>query len=397
MPNITTLIFGLIILFSSCQTSYQVENQTADEEDDSFRVVGYMSAGSFEQIDEIALERLTHLNLAFANPDENGKLVFSQGKELDEVVSKAHQHNLKVLISIAGGGGLVKEKPYWKKQLLPENRDAFVAEIMRFVEKHHLDGVDVDIEGNLMPTIGDTYTPFVLALRDALHAQGKLITSALPGTHLHEDMSQQALEAYDFINIMVYDATGPWRPEDPGPHSTYAFAEASIQFWTAQKKIPSERLVLGMPFYGYDFDVIGSKRYSEIVSHQVEDAYRDEIGQLYYNGLPTIMKKTQLALEKVNGVMFWELGQDAIGDLSLLRAVDQMIHAGACEDGVSTYYADQDADGFGDPAKPFQACVAPKGYVNNRADCDDDDANIHPDAIELGDELDHNCNGESMN
>jgi hypothetical protein len=131
------------------------------------------------------------------------------------------------------------------------------------------------------------------------------------------------------------------------------------------------------------------------VADNPADAYLDEIGQLYYNGLPTIVKKTQLALEKVNGVMFWELAQDATNELSLLRAVDQIIKAGDCEEGtVSTYFGDADGDGFGDLTKPLQACVPPPGYVANRQDCNDTNAAIHPEAEELPDALDNNCNGE---
>lgn len=393
----TLLLLLPLTIFMSCKQEIYQDAGDSFVEDPRFKVVGYLSAGSFEIIEQIELHRLTHLNLAFANPDGQENLVFSRGKDISPIVKKAHEYGVKVLLSLAGGGGLVEEKPYWKKVLQKENRAAFIQNIIAYVEENNLDGVDVDIEGNLMPTIGDTYTPFVLELKEALHSKGKAITAALPGAWLHEDMTQEALEAYDFINIMVYDATGPWRPDDPGPHSTYEFAEESIEFWTKERNISAERLVLGMPFYGYDFSVIRSKRYSEIVSENPADAYQDEIEQLFYNGIPTIVKKTRLAQEKVNGVMFWELGQDAVGELSLLRAVDQILHAQGCEDKeVTTYYADADGDGYGDLNKPFQSCSLPEGYVNNMQDCDDNSAAINPGAPEVQDEIDHNCNGNTF-
>lgn len=390
------LLLPILLLFGvSCKNDLYKKTPDRYAEDTTFKVVGYLSAGSFDIIDQIELHRLTHLNLAFANPDVDGNLVFSQGKDIRSIVEKAHDAGLKVLISLAGGGSLTEEKPYWKKVLEPDNRAAFIEKIIAYVENNKLDGVDVDIEGNLMPVIGTAYNPFVLELRNALHARGKAITAALPGAWLHEDVHQEALEAHDFINIMVYDDTGPWNPTKVGPHAPYDFAEKSIVFWTEQKKIPSQRLVLGMPFYGYDFSVIGSKRYSEIVSVNPADAYRDEIDKLYYNGIPTIVKKTQLAMEKVNGVMFWELGQDAFSDLSLLRAVDQTLKAGNCQpQTLTTYFGDLDGDGFGDISKPIQACTPPDGYVSNFKDCDDTNAAINPLATELQDHRDHNCNGK---
>ena len=79
-----------------------------------------------------------------------------------------------------------------------------MAALLQYVEDHDLDGVDVDIEGNLLPYVGDTYTPFVLELRDALHARGKGITSALGATRVHEAVTQESLEAYDFIDDIRY-------------------------------------------------------------------------------------------------------------------------------------------------------------------------------------------------
>lgn len=46
-------------------------------------------------------------------------------------------------------------------------------ETLVFVEEGNLDGVDVDIEWNLLPTLGELYTPFVIELKESLLARGK--------------------------------------------------------------------------------------------------------------------------------------------------------------------------------------------------------------------------------
>ncbi|HLF62215.1 MAG TPA: HYR domain-containing protein, partial [Saprospiraceae bacterium] len=61
--------------------------------------------------------------------------------------------------------------------------------------------------------------------------------------------------------------------------------------------------------------------------------------------------------------------------------------------GQSTWYADTDGDGYGDPGSTQLACDAPAGYVANDDDCDDMDENINPDGIEVCNETDDNCNG----
>jgi len=62
---------------------------------------------------------------------------------------------------------------------------------------------------------------------------------------------------------------------------------------------------------------------------------------------------------------------------------------------IFTYYIDADNDGYGDAAISKDTCQTTPitGYVANLLDCDDNDAMINPDAIELCDGIDNNCSG----
>ena len=62
---------------------------------------------------------------------------------------------------------------------------------------------------------------------------------------------------------------------------------------------------------------------------------------------------------------------------------------------VSTWYADEDGDGFGNADDPQEACDTPDDFVSDNTDCNDDEARIFPGAEEVCDGLDNDCSGQT--
>ncbi len=62
---------------------------------------------------------------------------------------------------------------------------------------------------------------------------------------------------------------------------------------------------------------------------------------------------------------------------------------------VLSWYADGDGDGYGDASSSAMSCEQPTGHVSNSTDCDDTDAAISPDADELCDGADNDCDGDA--
>ena len=58
-----------------------------------------------------------------------------------------------------------------------------------------------------------------------------------------------------------------------------------------------------------------------------------------------------------------------------------------------SWYADADGDGFGDPEAEVLACDMPSGHSDDASDCDDDDAEVHPEAQEACTGVDDDCDG----
>ena len=58
------------------------------------------------------------------------------------------------------------------------------------------------------------------------------------------------------------------------------------------------------------------------------------------------------------------------------------------------FYQDADGDGYGDESSSMESCEEQDGYVDEGGDCNDEDEEVHPDADEICDEIDNDCDGE---
>ena len=272
----------------------------------------------------IQYSKLTHINIAFENPDANGYLTFNLGS--NAIINAAHAQNVKVFVSLAGGSASENAaiRANYFNLISPANRTAFIQKIYDYVLAHNLDGVDVDLEG---PAINGDYGGFVIALANKLHAGGKQISAALSEGYGGANVPSSTFAAYDWINIMAYDATGPWNPGNPGPHSPYSMAVNQFNYWTG-RGLPASKAIIGLPFYGYGFGAAANQgiSYANIIAQYPGSENQDQVGNtIYYNGIPTIKAKTTFAIQNAGGVMIWELSQDAVGSKSLLTAINQVI------------------------------------------------------------------------
>jgi len=294
----------------------------AQKPNKNFKIVGYLMIGrnnSLAKAARLNFSALTHLNLAFINPDSTGN--FKQNDALLQITQLAHKNNVKVLMSFGGGD----TQPYLTTFLADDKRPAFIQQLMAILTKNDFDGIDVDLEGD---AVDKNYSKFVTELSAKLKAKHKLMTAAV-GTWYGKGVTDSALAKFDFVNIMSYDKTGPWEPGKPGQHSPYNMALADIAYWHGARGVAGNKLTLGVPFYGYGFganNTTSDLNYRTLVNDYPGAETKDSLlltnGQTgYYNGIPTIKAKTRLAMQQLGGVMIWELSQDATGDLSLLKTI----------------------------------------------------------------------------
>ena len=67
----------------------------------------------------------------------------------------------------------------------------------------------------------------------------------------------------------------------------------------------------------------------------------------------------------------------------------------SADEGVTTaYFADTDEDTYGNPDSATNACELPDGHVLNSEDCNDNEFEINPDAEEICDSINNDCDDE---
>lgn len=313
-------------------------------------MVGYFPAfkGIETGLATTAIGHYTHINIAFANPDASGALAkggvmtcMSGGKndavtvaELRETVVRLRAGGAKVLLSVAGGS-IPGCSGDWATLLGSDARATVLTELISIVDAAGLDGIDIDIEGELLTAIDrqGNYTPFIAALSKALKRKGKLLTVA---TASYEGgmIPVGSVRYFDLVMPMSYDMIGPSWGQPGAEHSTYAQAERDVALWLARGVRP-ERLVLGVPFYGYGFGTLkpGGGFNALFATHGDAALTSDIIGRacagcdyVTFNSPATLKRKAELARSRAGGIMVWEITQDTT-DQILARTISTALYA----------------------------------------------------------------------
>ena len=300
-----------------------------EENYEDFRVVGYYFEGFEDPIEEnVQFERLTHIIYAFLIPNDDGSLIGVQyPQKLEKIVKMGHDKGVNVILGV--GGWSYKDIPldptFEKMASSDDTREKFVENVIEYVDRYDLDGVDMDWEYPDMGQSAQNYEKLIISMSDKLRARGKTLTAAVPGSpfpdrglEAAEAISDNTLQRFDWINIMAYDA-------DNGPgHSPYEFTENSIAYWT-RRGIENEKRVIGVPFYARP----SWKLYRDLIAADNMNAFRDSASSggvsSYYNGIYTMREKTRLALNRTSGVMIWEINMDTLDEHSLHKVINDTI------------------------------------------------------------------------
>lgn len=292
--------------------------------DEAFKRVAYFPAyRAIADIDTTALDHLTHVIFSFLKPRADGTLVLDASREtVKTVVDLVKRHKCKIIIALNGDN-----KIYTTLLSNPDTRKLLVQNIVNYTIQNQFDGVDMDWEYPNATRANDiTFGLFMQELSTELHSWHRTlsmaVTAGLYAGGIKDGINQQAIDACDFVNLMAYDGINT-DPANLNHHSTYAMAQRVLNVWLTDKNLPKKKAVLGVPAYGKTSAnaALGFKDLLALGASKDAEQFTTTAGTTYYyNGFPVIKQKFDLAKADANGIMFWELAQDAKGENSLIRA-----------------------------------------------------------------------------
>lgn len=161
--------------------------------------------------------------------------------------------------------GLVRSQsgPQVLDQLLQNNtaEERAIAEMLTLVESNRFDGINLDWEG-IDPRERNAFTQFVQRLSRTFHQHGYLVTLSLPAEVSNNPNDSwtgaydyQALgRAADLVMIMAYDQH--WAGGPPGPIASPSWVRQVLSYTISA--IPPQKVILGIPGYGYDWSSNGA-------------------------------------------------------------------------------------------------------------------------------------------
>jgi spore germination protein YaaH len=147
-------------------------------------------------------------------------------------------------------------------QLLTDAADNFLAQIVAYTVAEDYAGFDLDLE-DVEDGDREALSSFVARAAEALHAHGKLLTLAIPAKD--RDVTSGWAGPYDYaalgasadlVTIMAYEYSGPW--SGPGSVAPYGWVDRVLRFAISQ--MPRDKVLLGVAFYGYDWNTSASDR-----------------------------------------------------------------------------------------------------------------------------------------
>ena len=296
----------------------------------------------------IEFENLTHVIHAFASPQSNGNISYYQGMFNYGLAAATHNAGKKILLAFGGWGQSDGFAPLAADSLA---RNTFINNVVDLLNNNNYDGIDFDWEYPANITEGKNLTKLVKELRERFNQEnpGWLISMAVSGGSYNAQYIQfsEIVDYIDWFTLMGYDYHGSWTvhsghnaPLYQPSNCTDGADDPGIVNLRVAKQVPGNKILLGVPFYGKEFDAAGlyqpiTGSVTDLLFTDVSprttngnwEYYWDDFSKVpyllntdhtkfvTYDDTMSIRIKCDYAKEnQLAGIAIWALGQDIVSN-----------------------------------------------------------------------------------
>ena len=254
-----------------------LENPNAEKQ--NYLILGFAPYWNLKKLTSESLNGITHFAYFHLLLNENGEIFTKVNKKSEDPGFTNYKRLLSGSINYNHKPLIITFMPESQTALAnsiasPNSRQKTISTIVNTLKESNASGVNIDYEplGDTPTSTRDNFTLFIKELRSQLpntQLSISIYASAASKPRLWDLPSLSSSTNY-FV-VMSYDYTMPGSntagPTAPLRGSPSLFEHDVIKnIAELTKLVPSSKLLLGIPFYGYQWDTLDSSKYSPVES-----------------------------------------------------------------------------------------------------------------------------------
>ncbi|MDD2619423.1 MAG: glycosyl hydrolase family 18 protein [Syntrophomonadaceae bacterium] len=257
--------------------------------------------------------------------NSRGELSYEYKDRYDEAINLAHSKGLNTHASVV----LMGKDPLHELLSSKENRSRLIGNLLDQVKNNNYNGVNIDFELMAAADAGN-FTTFLRELKNALGVDKDLSVAVFARTGKEKWASpyeyKKIGEIADWVVVMAYDYS--YTNSAAGPIAPLWWVKEVTAYMI--QNIPREKIMLGLPTYGYDWasglkttSITAPKLQALKEKYQVTEGFDYQSMSPYYNYVDSNNKYHQIWLEnefslsgkwdvaisnQLGGISFWRIG-----------------------------------------------------------------------------------------
>lgn len=312
-------------------------------------VFGFLPDWEYEDgaHNNIHYDLLSHIAVFNFLATSSGNIGNPAGWPWNDVINAAHTNGTKVIMAVTNFGG--SEDSDTVAETIMTNstsKNNFFNKVKNIITTYKLDGVNIDFEGLDSDYRGDIVNTFMEELSTYIHTNlpGKEVSFDGPAVNWGGWKLEGLAASVDHLFIMAYDYNGSWS-ERTGAVSPLTCSSGkcitttlNTDYASAKAKYP-EKLILGVPYYGKQWETSSSSAGATVTRYVGSTFYRNDVvnapnhggylwddasqtswyrwqsgsiwNQVWSDNEKSLTKKYDLALSQaLGGVGIWALNYD---------------------------------------------------------------------------------------